>query len=149
MSIEIKRIEPTSPMGLLLLAGSTAEQIKRYGRDGARSAQDLVENDAIFVAALLDGVPVGCGAVVELEPKVGELSRIFVDEAARRRGVGAAILRWIEACSREFYDALVLETGVAQAESIALYEALDYRAVPCWGKSESNPLSRCYRKQLV
>ena len=46
------------------------------------------------------------------------------------------------------FKRLVLETGVAQPESIALYEKCGYRSVPCWGKSADNPKSRCYEKCL-
>lgn len=148
MSVEIRRIDPRSDLGRELYAGSSQEQMQRYGRDGGRSVEELAQDGVVFVAALLDGKPAGCGAVVPLEPEVGELSRIFVHESARRRGVGRAILAWLEDDSRARFGRLVLETGIAQPESIALYEACGYTAIPCWGKSEHNPRSRCYEKRL-
>ena len=148
MSVEIRKIDPRSELGRELYAGSSQEQMQRYGRDGGRSVDELAEEGVVFVAALLDGKPAGCGAVVPLEPGVGELSRIFVHESARRRGVGKAILAWIEDHARGSYGKLVLETGIAQPESIALYEACGYTSIPCWGKSETNPRSRCYEKKL-
>lgn len=149
MGLELRQIDPTSPLGLGVFAASSQEQIERYGRDGGRTAEELARDDAVFVVALLDGQPAGCGAVVELEPGVGELSRIFVDLSARRRGVGSAILRWLEEHARNRFDRLVLETGTAQEESMGLYENRGYTPIKCWGKSETNPLSRCYEKRLA
>lgn len=148
MSLELRQVDPRSELGMELFAGSSEEQIKRYGRDGGRTVDELAGDGAMFVVALLDGQPAGCGAVVTLEPGTGELSRIFVDESARRHGVGSAIMQWLEDHARETFDRLVLETGTAQEESIALYEALGYTPMKCWGKSEHNPRSRCYEKRL-
>ncbi|MEX2455044.1 MAG: GNAT family N-acetyltransferase [Rhodospirillaceae bacterium] len=148
MGVELRQVDPRSELGMELFAGSSQEQMKRYGRDGGRTVDELAENGAMFVVALLDGQPAGCGAVVTLESGTGELSRIFVDDQARRRGVGSAIMKWLEDHARETFDRLVLETGTAQEESIALYEALGYTPIKCWGKSEHNPRSRCYEKRL-
>src|SRR5688572_6684548 len=101
--------------------------MKRYGRDGGRTVEELARDAIVFVAALLDNEPVGCGAVVALEPGVGELSRIFVRDAARRRGVGRAIMAFLEDHVRGRVERLVLETGIAQEESMRLYEACGYR----------------------
>lgn len=148
MSLEIRQMDPRSELGMEVFQGSSEEQIRRYGRDGGRTVEELTGDGAVFIVALLDGLPAGCGAVVALESKTGELSRIFVDESARRRGVGSAILKWLEDNARGKFDRLVLETGTAQEESIALYEALGYTPIMCWGKSEHNPRSRCYEKRL-
>ncbi|MFW6076249.1 MAG: GNAT family N-acetyltransferase [Hyphomicrobiales bacterium] len=148
MSLEIRQVDPRSKLGMEVFAGSSQEQIKRYGRDGGRTVDELAGDGAVFVVALLDGQPAGCGAVVTLEPGIGELSRIFVDPSARRRGVGAAIMKWLEEHARGRFDRLVLETGTAQEESMALYEALGYTPIKCWGESANNPRSRCYEKRL-
>ena len=148
MTIEIKQVDPRSEPGRSLFAASSEEQIQRYGRDGGRTIDELAQPGVTFAIALLDGRPAGCGAVVPLGPGVGELSRIFVSSSARRRGVGAAILRWLESHARQTFDRLVLETGTAQQESIFLYESCGYTPIKCWGKSEHNPRSRCYEKLL-
>lgn len=146
MGIELREIDPRSDMGRTLIAGSSEEQIVRYGRDGGRTVDDLAGNGTVFIAALLDGRPVGCGAIVPVKPRVAELSRIFVYTDARRRGVASAIMRWIDDYAASRYDRLILETGVAQQESVALYEAHGYARIPCWGKSADNPRSLCYQK---
>jgi GNAT superfamily N-acetyltransferase len=149
MSIVISKIDPLSEIGRILYAGSSAEQVARYGRDGGRALEALADPQVVFVAATLDGAPVGCGAVVPLEGDTGELSRIFVASEARRRGVARAILAALENSARGRFNRLVLETGIAQEESMHLYAACGYRPIPCWGKSADNPRSRCYEKTLT
>ena len=147
--VEVVATDPTSPEGREMFAASSKEQVDRYGRDGGRKIEELARDAEVFCVARLDGTPVGCGAVVSLMPGVGELSRIFVSDAARRRGVGRAIMAWLEAQARGRFDRLVLETGTEQPESIRLYEVCGYRPIPCWGKSADNPRSRCYEKSLA
>ena len=146
--LEVKTIDPLSKDGVSLFSRLSQEQIDRYGRDGGLPLAELAKPGVIFVAGFLDGAAVGCGAVVPLDPATGELSRIFVDSSARRNGVGAAIMSALESEAAGRFKRLVLETGVAQPESIALYEKCGYRSVPCWGKSADNPKSRCYEKCL-
>ena len=147
--LEVKAIDPKSEVGVGLFKRLSQEQIDRYGRDGGLPLEQLASPEVIFVAGFLDGKAVGCGAVVALEAGVGELSRIFVDVAARRNGVGAAIMQKLESEASGRYARLVLETGVEQPESIALYEKCGYKPVPCWGKSSDNPKSRCFEKRLA
>ncbi len=146
--IEVKEIDPMSEDGSSLFRRLSQEQIDRYGRDGGFPQEYLAKPEVIFVAGYLEGRAVGCGAVVPLEEGTGELSRIFVDNSARRNGVGQAIMDRLEAQARSKYAKLVLETGVSQPESIALYEKCGYKPIPCWGKSADNPKSRCYQKVL-
>lgn len=146
--IEVKITDPMSADGISLFKRLSQEQIDRYGRDGGLPLAELAKPGVIFVAGFKNKLPVGCGAIVPLEPRVGELSRIFVDFSARRHGVGSAIMNRLEVEAADRFDMLVLETGVAQPESIALYEKCGYSPVPCWGKSEGNPKSRCYGKRL-
>ena len=148
MAVVVEKIDPLSDVGRKLYEGSSAEQMIRYGRDGGRPLQGLAEPGVVFMAAWLDGSPVGCGAVVPVDGETGELSRIFVASEARRNGVGRAILAALEEVARGRYSRLILETGTAQEESMHLYEACGYRSIPCWGKSADNPRSRCYEKRL-
>lgn len=149
MTLEVLAVDPTSSEGRAMFAASSEEQVLRYGRDGGRQLDALARDAVAFCVARLEGRPVGCGALVPLEPGVGELSRIFVSSAARRRGVGRAIMAWLEAEAAGRFERLVLETGTEQPESIRLYEGCGYRAIPCWGKSADNPRSRCYEKLLA
>ncbi len=85
-----------------------------------------------FFSAWMDGVPVGTGALKRLAPDHGEVKSMHTAEAARRRGVGGAMLRHILAEARGMGMARVsLETGTAPyfAGAVALYLAQGF--TPC------------------
>jgi hypothetical protein len=45
-------------------------------------------------------------------------------------------------------DVMILETGTAQPEAMALYEASGYRAIEPFGYYRDAPLNRCYGRVL-
>lgn len=85
-----------------------------------------------FFSAWMDGAPVGTGALKRIAPDHGEVKSMHTSEAARRRGVGGAMLRHILAEARAAGMARVsLETGTAPyfAGAVALY--LGQGFTPC------------------
>jgi len=65
---------------------------------------------------------------------VGELKRMYVRESARGRGVARLLLAHLERTAAESgIRRLVLETGVAQPEAIALYRSSGYTDVEPFG----------------
>ena len=103
-----------------------------------------------FLVAFVDGVPVACGGLKRFEEGVGEIKRMFVVAAARRRGLGRAMLSALEqrAASAGIRE-LVLNTGLEQPEAIALYESAGYQAIPGFGHYAGAPKARFYGKQLA
>jgi GNAT superfamily N-acetyltransferase len=84
-----------------------------------------------------------------LEPDIGEVKRMFVRPAARRRGVAEAVLATLESTARERgMHTLRLETGIHQPEGNAFYEKQGYRLIPCFGEYLRDPMSVCYEKAL-
>jgi ribosomal protein S18 acetylase RimI-like enzyme len=45
-------------------------------------------------------------------------------------------------------DVMVLETGLAQPEAIALYESSGYALIPGFGFYKDAPLARCFARRL-
>src|SRR5580700_9621998 len=83
---------------------------------------DIRDHRLVFLVAHSDGEAIGCGAVRELEPGVGEVKRMFVRPAWRRRGVARQLLDALETQARQLaYGALRLETALGQPEAIGLY----------------------------
>lgn len=82
--------------------------------------------DAFWLASL-DGSPVGCVGLRELAPGRVEVKHLYVEPAARRRGVAAALMTAFEGEAARRGAEVVLETGTRQPEAIALYEARGYR----------------------
>ena len=82
---------------------------------------------AVHALALLRGVPAGAGRFVFVEPGLARIGRMAVVDDVRGRGVGAALLRFLEAEA--------LERGArrftlnAQVSARGFYEKAGYRAV--------------------
>ena len=109
-----------------------------------------VEASGVFLVARLAGRPVGCGALRPLAPGIGEVKRMFVRPDLRRRRIARRLLDRLEQIARECgVAALRLETGTRQPESIALYESVGYRRIPCFGEYADDPFSVCYEKHLA
>lgn len=91
----------------------------------------------------------GCGAVVLCPDGWAELKRMYVDPAARRRGVGTAILDALERLARaEGVTVIRLETGTRQGEAIALYRRFGYRVRGPFGDYREDPLSVFMERRL-
>ena len=55
------------------------------------------QDDAVHALATLDGVPCAAGRVTFRAPSVAKIERMAVSEEVRRRGVGKALLAFLEA----------------------------------------------------
>ena len=109
----------------------------------------LAAPDVRFVVARLGGSAVGCGAL-RLDAGFAELKRMYVVPEARRRGVAWRLLARLEALAAANGRSLVrLETGVAQAEAIALYERAGFRRIPPFPPYRPDPLSLFMEKALA
>jgi predicted GNAT family N-acyltransferase len=81
---------------------------------------------AVHALALLDGVPAGAGRVVLVEAAVAQIGRMAVVDDARGKGVGAALLRFLEVeARRRGAKRLTLN---AQVSARPFYEKAGYRA---------------------
>jgi GNAT superfamily N-acetyltransferase len=78
-----------------------------------------------------------------------EIKRMYVVPAARGRGLARRILAELEERARAAGRIrMVLETGIAQPEAIALYESSGYRLTEKFGYYRDYDSSRCYAKPL-
>lgn len=84
--------------------------------------------DLLWLARAEEGEAMGCVALRELVPGRVEVKHLYVAPAARRRGIGAALMDAFEAEAARRGASIVLETGNRQPESIALYRKRGYRA---------------------
>jgi putative acetyltransferase len=104
-------------------------------RDGER---------AVGIAALVIDAETATDA-----PARGELKRMFVDPAARGRGVAGALLTRIEAdASARGIGEIVLETGDLHDAAKVLYARHGYREIPQFGQYVGEPHSVCFAKPL-
>ncbi len=80
---------------------------------------------------------------------LAEVKRMFVAPAAQRRGLARRMLAHLEhSAAGTGVRAMVLETGIAQPEAIALYTSSGYEPIAGFGHYRDSPLSRCFAKVL-
>ena len=110
---------------------------------------DLTNPNFTFLVARIDNRPVGCGALRDLEPGVGEVKRMFVVPEFRGQGIAKQILAALETRARELgYATVRLETGNEQPEAISLYKTSGYHQIAAFGEYADNTFSVCFEKQL-
>ncbi len=104
--------------------------------DPARIAAPTTEftpPHGVFLLAWLDGQAVGCGAVRTLDCISAEIKRMWVDPAARGRGIGRSLLAALERASAELGCRTVrLDTAAYLTEAFALYTSVGYREIPAY-----------------
>jgi DNA-binding MarR family transcriptional regulator/GNAT superfamily N-acetyltransferase len=95
-------------------------------------AGELTPPRGYFVLAMLEGDPVGCGAL-KCHADFGEIKRMWVKGAARGLGVGRRILLRLEELARSRRISLLrLETNDTLKEAQALYRSSGYHEVPAF-----------------
>lgn len=93
--------------------------------------------------------PVACGAYKFYDEDTMELKRIYVDEDCREGGIGAELLRRLEADAKiAGYKYAILETGELLQASCRLYKKQGYTVIPNYGQYADMPESLCMQKKL-
>jgi len=138
----------SSPEAVELLAAYGAELVAR-GRPfspidpppGAAGASwvevhEMGPPTGAFLLVLEGDVAVACGGLRTLEPGLGEIKRMYVVPAARRRGHASRLLSALEESAREAgLGRLRLDTNAQQPEAVALYHAAGYAEIPDYNGS--------------
>ena len=151
--ITITKEDPRSPDVSRLLSAFVDEVKKRYDSPPADVGifdPDLVSVPrGVFLVARRDGDAVGCGALVPMDEYSVEVKRMFVARESRGHGIATMILDELERLAREFdYDAMRLETGVKQPESIALYGKAGFYRIPNFPPFENDHSAVCFEKKI-
>ncbi len=91
----------------------------------------ILERGGRIFMAVIQGVAVGCCALLAMSPGEYEVAKMAVAESSRRTGVGRALLESIIAESRATgATRLYLETNSKLAPAIRLYETVGFRHLP-------------------
>ena len=97
--LAVAQVDAASPDALDLMQALDDDLRARYPGivvNGLRPG-DAGRARFVFVVARIDGRAVGCGAVRELDPLVGEIKRMFVRPEHRGRGIARRVLSALEA----------------------------------------------------
>ncbi len=157
--MDIRRTAFTDPVAQALVAELQQEFVVRYGSPD-ETPLDLGVFDApsgAFFVGWLDEEPLATGGW-RLRPDVAvlggtvaaEIKRMYVVPRGQRRGLARLMLAHLERTAAEAgADVMVLETGIAQPEAIALYTSSGYEPVEGFGYYRDAPSVRYFGKRLV
>jgi GNAT superfamily N-acetyltransferase len=157
--MDIRRTAFTEPVAQALVAELQQEFVVRYGGPDETPLDPVVFEPpaGAFFVGWLDGTPVATGAW-RFRPDVSalgrtvaaEIKRMYVVPLMQRRGLARLMLAHLETTAAEAgADVMVLETGLAQPEAIALYESSGYERVEGFGYYRDAPQVRYFGKRLV
>lgn len=149
--LTMQRETPDQPDVLALLAQADERSASLYPADNRHglTVSALLSAKARFFVARRDGRALGYGGYVLLPEQAAEMKRLFIDPAARRHGVGSAIVRAIEqAAAGEGVRTLFLETGIKSFEALRLYERHGFAKCGPFAGYRLDPLSVFMMKPL-
>ena len=140
-----------SDLAASLVAEVQQEYVRRYGGqdetpvDPAEFAPPL----GTFLVAHVGATAIGCAGLRRHGDDTVEVKRMFVRAEHRRRGHARRLLRALEDLAREQgFRRVVLETGLAQPEAIALYASAGYLPIEGFGHYKDSELSRSFARDL-
>ncbi|MCB1333592.1 MAG: GNAT family N-acetyltransferase [Roseivivax sp.] len=151
MSVTIREGDPRTPAVRALLNASHALMQALFPPED----NFYLEIDALcvpsitFLVAEVDGAVCGCGAIARKDG-YAEIKSMYVDEAARGKGVAAALLDALETRARgDGIGVLRLETGNLLHSALRLYERHGFVRIGPFGDYPDSPSSLFYEKRLV
>ncbi len=157
--LAISRVPADHPDALRLIEAVQAEYVVRYGGrdDTPLDLAELSPPAGTFFVGRLGGEPVASGAWrrradVAFRGTVvcAEIKRMYVVPRVRGRGFARLMLAHLEATAAAGgAEAVILETGRAQPEAIALYESSGYESIAGFGHYAWSDDNRCYGKMLT
>jgi GNAT superfamily N-acetyltransferase len=127
-----------------------AEYVVRYG--GPDRTPVVVEEfdppAGAFLVGWIDDTAVACGGFRAHGPDA-EVKRMYVPAEHRGHGYARVVLAELESLANAAgYRRVILETGAAQPEAIALYLSSGYQTIPGFGLYRDSPNNRCFAKPL-
>ena len=148
LRIEIARADRADAMALMTALDAYLEGLYPAASNHLLSVAELLKPEFTFLLATLDGHAVGCGALRNCGD-YGEIKRMYVKPEQRGKRFGVLILSKLEElAAQKNLHVLRLETGVAQPESLRLYERRGYQRIGAFGPYADDPLSLFYEKKL-
>ncbi|MEJ7635860.1 GNAT family N-acetyltransferase [Aeromicrobium sp.] len=120
----------------MLTAEVKLEYVLRYGGEGDTAPVDTSEFDGphgAFFMVYVERVPAAMGGW-RRHGDDAEIKRMYVRPAYQRRGLARVVLTELErSAAAAGVTRLILETGLAQPEAIALYRSAGYEEIPAFG----------------
>jgi GNAT superfamily N-acetyltransferase len=148
--VRIEVVPYDHPDAARLIAEVQQEYEVRYGGPDTTAVHpaEFSPPRGLFLVGYLDDTPVASGGW-RASGHDAEIKRMYVAQAARRSGLARAILAELERTARAAgHRRMILETGSAQPEAVALYRSAGYTEIPAFGHYADSPLSTHFGKVL-
>ena len=148
MSVSIE--SPREPgIAELLRAGEEYAESLYPAEDNFILPLEALEKPGVTVfVARVDGVALGMAALV-VSPSGAEVKRMYVDEAARGRGLAGLLLAALEEHARAAgVTSIRLETGNRSDAALALYAKHGFVQIPRFGEYVDSASSICMELAL-
>jgi GNAT superfamily N-acetyltransferase len=154
-SITVARADLMAEASRALIAALNAELNGAYPEPGAThfrlDPSEVTAGRGVFLIVYDNEEPVGCGALRLLDPTTAELKRMYISPDRRGNGLGRRLVEALESEARDLgVNRLVLETGIRQTATFALYRSSGFRPIPLFGDYCLSPeTSVCLGKELA
>lgn len=151
--MRIATIDPMGEVATSLLRDAAAEVRPLYAQSAPEPTPPPTNDPPgardRYVAAFVEGSPVGCGALREFDRITAEVRRMYVRPEHRRKHVGRAILAHLIGSARELgFRRVILETGNRQAPAMAFYEKYGFGRIEPFGEYVNDATSVCYELHI-
>ncbi len=148
--IQIVRTHSENEAFVALVKELDAYLAKVDGDEHAFYAQfNKIDRIKHAIVATENEIPMGCGAIKELDPKTMEVKRMYTSPNGRKKGIATTILNELEKWAAELgYEKCRLETGLKQTDAISLYKTRGYQLIPNYGQYVGVENSVCFEKAL-
>ncbi len=154
----IERCSITDADAARLVEEVQTEYVARYGsRDATPLRHDYFQPPwGAFFVGRYAGEAVATGAWRRREDvealgstATAEIKRMYVAPSSRGIGLARAMLAHLEITAYQAgAEVMILETGTAQPEALALYASTGYEPIPGFGYYRDSPLNRCLARAL-
>ena len=149
--VQVTLVTEDDPVVARLVGELQEEYVERYGGADATpvAAGEFAPPTGAFLVLFVGDEPAGCGALRRHDAAEVEVKRLFVRRPFRGRGLSRRLMTELERTAVELgYRRILVETGLAQPEAIALYESSGYHRVPGFGHYRDRTQNRCYAKDF-
>jgi WS/DGAT/MGAT family acyltransferase len=150
-AVQLDEVPFDSELAQSLVAEVQQEYVRRYGGQDETPVDptEFAPPDGSFLVARVGSTPIGCAGTRRHGDGTVEVKRMFVRVEHRRRGHARRLLAALEDRARaQGCRRVVLETGLAQPEAIALYTSAGYTPIAGFGHYKDAPLSRSFARDL-
>ena len=150
VTLTIRECSPADEDVKPLLVALSHELTQITGNDGRASFSDtdVQEVRSVFLVAVANGEPVGCGGLRLLTEDICEVKRMYAKH--RGLGIGREILNSLERYAQDFgYEAIWLETRKVNENAVKFYLQQGYHVRSNYGKYIGRSEAICFEKRIV